>query len=331
MRSTPKQRADARARLSSASQADEHLAGQLDVARPAGRARSRSGRAASPRFGRAITGSTSRPGPSPARRAGARSAEPPSARAGRTSTSARCPRTRSRGDVGVVRARTPARAMPPIEWPTRTTSRRSRRLEHACARRRRGSRPSARSSRMVDSPWPRWSNAMHAEPELGQRLELLHPDPDRERDAVATSTIGGPLPRLMRVDRCRRRGSGGAGSRRTRGCERLAGVRVGRRRRLRRRRRARPRTPRRRHPATTAAADAEHRVAAIELMPTRIGSRTPRDPAADAAHDLVGDGAEPLGPLVGGDLVVALPAEQHDLVADLDRRRRRRRPSAGPS
>jgi hypothetical protein len=44
------------------------------------------------------------------------------------------------------------------------------------------------------------------------------------------------------------------------------------------------------------------------------------DAGGDAAHDLVADRAEPVGPVVGGDALVALRAEQHDLVADVDRR-----------
>ena len=47
------------------------------------------------------------------------------------------------------------------------------------------------------------------------------------------------------------------------------------------------------------------------------------DPGADAADDLVGDGVERRGPVLGGDRLVALAADQHDLVADRDRRRRR--------
>ena len=40
-----------------------------------------------------------------------------------------------------------------------------------------------------------------------------------------------------------------------------------------------------------------------------------RHPRADGAHDLVGDRAQPGGPLVGGDALVALVAQQDDLVA----------------
>src|SRR5690606_25391836 len=43
------------------------------------------------------------------------------------------------------------------------------------------------------------------------------------------------------------------------------------------------------------------------------------DPRADRAHDLVADRAEPVGPVLGADLLVALAAQQHDLVADRDR------------
>src|SRR5690349_18231025 len=42
-------------------------------------------------------------------------------------------------------------------------------------------------------------------------------------------------------------------------------------------------------------------------------------PGADAGHDLVGDGAEPFAPLGGGDLVVALAADEDHLVVGLGR------------
>ena len=55
-----------------------------------------------------------------------------------------------------------------------------------------------------------------------------------------------------------------------------------------------------------------------------------RHPRADAAHDLVGDRVEPVGPLRCGHALVALLTEEHDLVADVHGRRRRSRPSADP-
>src|ERR1700761_492883 len=45
----------------------------------------------------------------------------------------------------------------------------------------------------------------------------------------------------------------------------------------------------------------------------------PRHPAADSGDDLVGDGAQPLAPLLGGGLAVVARPEQHDLVPGLDR------------
>src|SRR6185295_6283095 len=42
------------------------------------------------------------------------------------------------------------------------------------------------------------------------------------------------------------------------------------------------------------------------------------NPFPDAAAHLVGDGAELLGPLAGGDLLVVLPPEEDHLGADLD-------------
>ena len=44
----------------------------------------------------------------------------------------------------------------------------------------------------------------------------------------------------------------------------------------------------------------------------------PRDARADAADDLIRDGAEPGRPVRGGDLLVALTADEHDLVAGHD-------------
>ena len=52
---------------------------------------------------------------------------------------------------------------------------------------------------------------------------------------------------------------------------------------------------------------------------------------ADAGDDLVRDGAEARRPLGGGDLVVALAADEHDLVVERRRARRRGRRAAGPS
>src|SRR6478672_10703723 len=48
--------------------------------------------------------------------------------------------------------------------------------------------------------------------------------------------------------------------------------------------------------------------------PTRVAARHAR---ADAGDDLVRDGVEARRPLGGGDLVVALAADQHDLVVDI--------------
>ena len=52
-------------------------------------------------------------------------------------------------------------------------------------------------------------------------------------------------------------------------------------------------------------------------------ARAPRHASADAADDLVADGSEPVGPVLGGNLLGALQpvllSDQHDLVADSDR------------
>ena len=52
----------------------------------------------------------------------------------------------------------------------------------------------------------------------------------------------------------------------------------------------------------------------------RVHPRYRRGTRPDAGDDLVGDGAEVVGPLQRGDLVVALAPEEHDFVAGFDRR-----------
>src|SRR5665213_4258737 len=62
-------------------------------------------------------------------------------------------------------------------------------------------------------------------------------------------------------------------------------------------------------------------------IPTRLtrltgnsGSRVSAGHARpDSADDGVRDRAHPIGPLLGGDVLVALASDQHDLVAHLDR------------
>src|SRR4051794_30807684 len=80
--------------------------------------------------------------------------------------------------------------------------------------------------------------------------------------------------------------------------------------------------------AKAARASARARVSSTEVVAatsgTAIDVRTRAGPAlhvpalhagADRTDDLVGDGAEPSGPLVRGDAIVALGPEQHGFVA----------------
>ena len=64
------------------------------------------------------------------------------------------------------------------------------------------------------------------------------------------------------------------------------------------------------HPRPRPAGGARSGSPAADSPVRRRGTR-----GADAAQHLVGDGAEEPGPLVGGDLLVALAAEEHHLVA----------------
>src|SRR5665811_1308381 len=54
----------------------------------------------------------------------------------------------------------------------------------------------------------------------------------------------------------------------------------------------------------------------MEPSPPRCPAVVPRDPGGDPAHDLVADGVQALGPLLGADAIVALSAQEHDLVAN---------------
>ena len=84
--------------------------------------------------------------------------------------------------------------------------------------------------------------------------------------------------------------------------------------------------------ADVVASESERRcnMAADDARGSRRGV-PPVDARRDPADDLVADRAEPVGPLGGRDRFVALRADQHRLVADRRCRRRRSRPSAGPS
>ena len=164
-----------------------------------------------------------------------------------------------------------------------------------------------------------------AEPFLRELLELMEPRAHRQRHAVRQHDRRVELAAALDdVDRaavvCRRAG--------------------GRRRRARRARAARRRRARAASARATSALRAvrepgAHRRRVPAAIPTRFVPRLTRylrgNTRADAAHDRVRDRVHPFGPLLGGDLLVALASDQHDLVADLDRAGRRRRPSTGPS
>ncbi len=85
--------------------------------------------------------------------------------------------------------------MPPIEWPTRMASCRSRVSSTV-------SRSSARlsiewpDSPTLDSPWPRASNATARKPAAGNDSNCLAHTRD-ERVTPWQNTTGGPSPRLI--------------------------------------------------------------------------------------------------------------------------------------
>ena len=217
------------------------------------------------------------------------------------------PRTRSSTTSGwsIANAWT---AIPPIECPTRTTSSEVETLEHG------PDVPAEVLDRVTGVAHERVAVATMVErddpePGIGQARELLHPDPRRQRHTVrqhdggtvascdreeAAAIVAGKPERTVELERSpvsRRRGRpSSTGSAR---------------RHVRLRKPLRPYRPRRRSRCPP---------------PSRPSPVPPRYAWSDPADDLVGDRAESLGPFGRGDLRVALTPEQHDLVADLDRR-----------
>ena len=207
--------------------------------------------------------------------------------------------------------------MPPIEWPTSDRIVEVEVLEH-----RRRDRGTGASVRIPGVPA---SSAVSAEVDrdhaevVGQVDELVVPGRGGQREAVEEHDRRRAVDRPGPAPRCtsRRRRTWGRRGNAHPAATRAPAPRsdrisrgVGGRAAARRRSRRRPPRP----PAP---------------RPDRSGVSpvVERDPAADAAHDLVGDGVEARGPVPRADLLVALTPDEHDLVArGRPCRRRRSRP-----
>ena len=174
----------------------------------------------------------------------------------------------------------------------------------------------------ADSPWPRCverDGAEAARPAASRNC-LAHTSRG-ERDAVRRTRSAARSPRLDDVELAAVVASGRGVTRRPRARSRSS---VGIRRRPPRADRAAATArspgvqPRRATPGGDAGDDPGRASATLADVHNRSPMVRPRDAGADAGDDLVGDRAEALGPLGGGDLLVALRADEHDLVADLD-------------
>ena len=244
-----------------------------------------------PRFGWVTARRPS--GPPPVRRSNDL-AQPSARRTGtssRESRAARC-RARARRRPRGSATRTTAPRCRPSSG-RRAPRRAGRGARARCGRRRRGSRSSDPLSPALGIAVAAVVERDAPEPLLGQRLELLHPGPHRERDAVREHDRRA-LAAADRVDAaavvtrerdaprrtagrapCRRRGRAGV-------------ARPPRRRARSRRRRRRHRRPRRRRHPRPAARVPSDRAA----RPVRHQHVPPGHARADAADDLVGDRAE---------------------------------------